>query len=360
MPLEYGRFASDVLLRGHLLPYLLPIRSERQLAFALAEKDVLRRSVGLTGTKSPLRGTLWHFRKRNLHLFRKLLVRGLSIIYLEAEARRIPVPFLGDNNCADKNAGVADEFYDRPSDTRIEISDPLLQRLITKDEQLPLPLDIQIPPFIGVTPRLLLPQDIGFPLLVTFKRVQPSTFDARVVFRQPPWLNEPYGHFEVGSYIGKVRTPYTACNIVVTRRVGGRDQILLSRRLQGTGMGSYTLPGGKKHDNETVKACVRRELKEETGLILTKARPISDRITNFPDFPRVRSIGVLAEEVRGEPRRREWHQHSNWEWYDVADLPTPLFFPTEFVLRDFFAKRVRVFTWDDVEDSEDLPLLRKG
>jgi 8-oxo-dGTP diphosphatase len=359
MPLEYGQYASDVLLKAHLLPYLLPLRSERQLAFAIAEKDILRRCVGLTDDRSPQRGTLWHFRKRNLQLFRKLLVRALSVIYLEAEARKITVPFLSNNSCTDEDAMVDDNFHDRPFDARVEISYPLQPRLVTREEQLSLPLDIQGRAFSGVAPRLLLPDQIGFPLRVTVRRMQPPSCVACVVFQQPSWLNEPYGHYDIGQYIGGENTPYTACNIVVARSVDGREQILLSKRLAGAGMGSYTLPGGKKRDNETVRACVRRELEEETGLILTDAWPVSVRNTNRQGYPRVRSIGVQVA-VRGEPQLRERHQHSNWQWYDVAHLPAPLFFPTRLVLKDFLANRVGDLAWDDVEDSEDLPLLRKG
>jgi len=357
MPLEYGQYSSDVLLKIQLLPYLIPIRSERQLAFAIAEKDVLRRSVGLTDNRSPQRGTLWHFRKRN-HLFRRLLVRALSVIYLEADARSSKVPFLSGHGCPDDDSRVDDRFYDLPCEASIEIGYPRTHRLVTRERQLSLPLNtLDFSSSVGA-PRLLLPHEIGFPLRIAVRRLQQPSRDTCVVFQQPSWLNEPYGHYDIGQYLGGEKTPYTACNIVVARKLDGRDQILLSRRLSGVGMGSYTLPGGKKRDDETVKACVRRELEEETGLIVTEAWPISVRNTNRQGYPRVKSIGVKVA-VRGEPQVRERHQHSAWQWYDLTHLPGPLFFPTQLVLKDLCAKRAAHLTWNDVEDSEDLPLLRK-
>ena len=358
MPLQYGQYASDVLLRAHLLPYVLPIRSERQLAFAVAEKDALRHCVGLIGDNSPQRGTLWHFRKRNPH-FRQLLVRGLSIIYLEAQARQIAIPFL--DSCSDHGeiAGdrhIADTFQDPKFETTIEIGPPVVRRLIEREKQLLLPLNYDVLSIDATASRLLLPYEIGFPLRVLFRRL--GYAGVGIVFRQPSWLDKPNGSFDIGDNLGRATTPYTACNIVVMREYEGRNQILLSKRLQGAGIGSYTLPGGKKRENESVIGCVRRELEEETGLILANARPISIRVTKRAGFPRVRSVGVLAK-VRGKPQRRERHQHSNWQWYDLADLPEPLFFPTQLVLKDY-RNRNTVLSWEQVEDAaDDLPLWRK-
>lgn len=355
MPLEYGKYASDSLLKIHLLPYLLPIKSERQLAFAVGEKDVLGHSVGLTSDAHPLRGTLWHFRKRN-PLFRTLLARGLAVIYLEAEARGIAVPFLGDKNCVGVNTEPADRFYDKTLGAAIEIRHPVTPRIIKREEQLRLPLDIQDLASAQLSARLLLPDEIGFPLYLSF--TQPQFIEKCAVLQQPPWLNKPYGHFEVGDLIVGKKAPYTACNIVVKRSIDGREHVLLSQRLQGAGKGTYTLPGGKKHEDETIRACVRRELEEETGLILLDAQPISVTNTNVPGYPQVRSIGVVAS-TRGEPQRRERHQHSNWNWYDLYNLPSPLFFPTERVLRDLKANDLPSLTWDDLEGPEELPLWKE-
>jgi len=49
-------------------------------------------------------------------------------------------------------------------------------------------------------------------------------------------------------------------------------RVLCLRRAKGTAAGSWCLPGGKIDYGDTVEAAAARELEEETGLRLTRAR----------------------------------------------------------------------------------------
>src|SRR5205823_5156918 len=69
VPLSYAGFSTESLLRAHLLPYLVPLKSERALGFELGERPELQFAVGIINGELPSRATLWHFRKRNFTIF---------------------------------------------------------------------------------------------------------------------------------------------------------------------------------------------------------------------------------------------------------------------------------------------------
>src|SRR3977135_553093 len=60
--------------------------------------------------------------------------------------------------------------------------------------------------------------------------------------------------------------PFVGMGIVVIKD----DRVLLCRRAKPPAVGSWTLPGGAQDLGETCEAAARRELLEETGLIVGK------------------------------------------------------------------------------------------
>lgn len=146
----------------------------------------------------------------------------------------------------------------------------------------------------------------------------------------------------------------------MVREVHGHRELLLCQRLRGAGEGTYALPGGKKNPRESVLACVRRELREEIGIDFRHGRPVSLRQTNRHGFPPVTSIGVLATEWVGKPVRREHLAHSDWLWFPLDQLPSPLFFPTQIAVEDYLRGEFSHLSWNDVELDEELPLWEVG
>jgi mutator protein MutT len=59
-------------------------------------------------------------------------------------------------------------------------------------------------------------------------------------------------------------TPQVGIGIVVLRGA----EVLLVRRGTPPSMGAWSLPGGRQELGETAEACARRELLEETGIIV--------------------------------------------------------------------------------------------
>ena len=109
------------------------------------------------------------------------------------------------------------------------------------------------------------------------------------------------------------------------------DKILLGIRKGSHGEGEFALPGGHLEFNETFEGCVLRELTEEAGpdikvegirfLCTTNLRKYQPK--HYVD------IGMLVEWVSGTPRVMEPDKIESWRWYDLDNLPEPLFGCTE-------------------------------
>lgn len=360
LPRTYAGFETQSLFRMHLLPYLLPLKSERALAFEVAERPQLQAAVGLLNADIPSRATLWHFRRRNRVAFQRLMVRALALLAFRAAVQGLQVPFLRveTDGLRGRRRGVSrDVVVDRESGTEVRVfasSHGSIKRPATDPPRLP---GFEIERSTRVIPvKALLHQALDLPIEVAWREGKRTV---RRYLVQPPWLDSPYEKQDLGDYFGRDRrTPYTACNVIILRTVRGSDEVLLCRRLRGTGAGTYSLPGGKKYPNESVVACVRRELREEIGIEYRSGRLVSRRTTRKRGFPPVTSIGVLATEWRGTPKRREHLAHSKWSWFSLANLPKPLFFPTRLALDDYMGNLFPDLEWDEVDDDLPLPLWR--
>lgn len=99
-----------------------------------------------------------------------------------------------------------------------------------------------------------------------------------------------------------------------------------------------TMPGGKMHFHESFEETCYRETLEETWLKINKNTIKIISITNdmVPDNHFV-TIGFLAEDVEGEAQVMEPDEITQWKRFDLNDLPTPLFFPSEKVLNNYLA-----------------------
>ena len=102
--------------------------------------------------------------------------------------------------------------------------------------------------------------------------------------------------------------------------------ILLGKRKNAHGEGTFATPGGHLQFREKIADCAIRELAEETGL--------EAKFTQTLDFVENQLEGgtkhyitffVRVEVAEEEPRLLEPEKCEGWQWFPLDELPTPLF-----------------------------------
>lgn len=102
------------------------------------------------------------------------------------------------------------------------------------------------------------------------------------------------------------------------------------------GEGTWTMPGGKMHFGESFEETCARETFEETGIVIDNSKIKIISITNdiVPDAHFV-TIWFLCEHFEREAQVMEPDEITRREWFDLDNLPKPLFFPSEKVIKNY-------------------------
>ena len=100
------------------------------------------------------------------------------------------------------------------------------------------------------------------------------------------------------------------------------------------GEGTWTLPGGKVDFGETIHNAAIRELKEETDLDAKKLELISvtDEIVHDAHFV---SMGFVCTEWEGEVKTMEPEEITEWRWFPLDELPSPMFKPSAKMIKNY-------------------------
>lgn len=119
-------------------------------------------------------------------------------------------------------------------------------------------------------------------------------------------------------------TPRVGVGVIVVRD----GHVLLGQRAGSHGAGTWALPGGHLEFGESVEDCARRELLEETGLVLHSLRPAPYTSDVMADIGRhYVTLFVQARVPTGEAQRCEPDKCLVWDWFRWSELPSPLFQP---------------------------------
>ncbi|MBI4447624.1 NUDIX domain-containing protein [Candidatus Woesearchaeota archaeon] len=117
---------------------------------------------------------------------------------------------------------------------------------------------------------------------------------------------------------------------------GGK--VLLGKRKNAHGAGSWCFPGGHLEFNEAVEDCARREVLEETGLKIKNLR-----LGNFTndifkkEGKHYITLFVISDYDSGELRLAEPEKFERWGWFELGKLPKPLFVSTQNFLKQKFS-----------------------
>ena len=110
-----------------------------------------------------------------------------------------------------------------------------------------------------------------------------------------------------------------------------RGRVLLGRRRGSHGEGYYAAPGGHIEFGESFEEAARREVREETGLEIAdlKLLSVGNYVFKREDGERhYIDVDFVCEAPAGEPQLAEPEKCDGWGWYDLNDLPQPLFVVT--------------------------------
>jgi 8-oxo-dGTP diphosphatase len=124
---------------------------------------------------------------------------------------------------------------------------------------------------------------------------------------------------------------------IVYVKMGGSASVLLIERGHEPFKNKWALPGGFIEMDETLETACKRELLEETGLIV-------DKMTQFKTYdainrdPRHRTISVIYfAELNEKQPVKGGDDASKAEWFPATDLPE-LAFDHRQILNEFFDK----------------------
>ncbi len=113
---------------------------------------------------------------------------------------------------------------------------------------------------------------------------------------------------------GRRTAPHREVTAGVIRRQG---RVLIARRLEGKLLGGlWEFPGGKREEGETLKACLRRELREELGVVARVGREMAAFDHAYTHF-RVTVYAFECLIAGGVPRALE---ASEIRWVRPGDL----------------------------------------
>ncbi len=107
-------------------------------------------------------------------------------------------------------------------------------------------------------------------------------------------------------------------------------KILLGKRKNAHGEGSWSFPGGHLEFGESWKNCALRETMEETSITIKNIR--FGTITNdifLTENKHYVTIFMLADYKSGEVKIMEPEKCTRWDWFSWNKLPQPLFVPIQ-------------------------------
>ncbi len=113
-------------------------------------------------------------------------------------------------------------------------------------------------------------------------------------------------------------------------------KFLVGKRKSSHGSGTWAPPGGHLEFGEGLEDCVKREVKEETGLEIKDCEFLG--ITNdiFPEGKHYVTLWFLAKWESGDPKVLEPEKCEEWKWIKLEDCESieNLFLPLKNFLKN--------------------------
>jgi 8-oxo-dGTP diphosphatase len=112
-------------------------------------------------------------------------------------------------------------------------------------------------------------------------------------------------------------------------------KVLMGKRRGRHGDGEYSFTGGHLEYLESFEECAKKETLEETGINIKNIKFLC--LANYCKYEDRQDVlvGLTAEWESGEPKDFPEERIGEWEWYNLDNLPTPIFYPSAVMLKAY-------------------------
>jgi len=128
----------------------------------------------------------------------------------------------------------------------------------------------------------------------------------------------------------EIKRPKVGVGVIIKKN----GQMLMGKRKNAHGDGTWAPPGGHLEWCESPEECAVRETLEEAGIKIKNVQPwfyTNDIFENGAKH--YATLFVIADYDTGEPQVMEPDKCEGWDWFDWHDLPKPLFLTIENLLK---------------------------
>jgi 8-oxo-dGTP diphosphatase len=122
------------------------------------------------------------------------------------------------------------------------------------------------------------------------------------------------------------KIPRIGVGVIIVRD----NEVLLGKRKNSHGTGSWCPPGGHLEFMETIENCARRETMEEVGVTITNIqKPVFTEDFFTEEDKHYLTALVTADWETNDPQLLEPDKCEKWDWFAWDKLPSPLFLPLQ-------------------------------
>jgi 8-oxo-dGTP diphosphatase len=131
----------------------------------------------------------------------------------------------------------------------------------------------------------------------------------------------------------EMRRPKIGVGVIVARD----GKVLMQKRRNAHGDGTWSFPGGHLEYGESPEECAARETQEEFGVEISGPTPVAFTNDVFAAEDRhYVTLFVQAKLESGEPKIMEPDKTSEIGWFAWDGMPQPLFLPIVNLLKQGF------------------------
>lgn len=112
-------------------------------------------------------------------------------------------------------------------------------------------------------------------------------------------------------------------------------KVLLGKRSGKHAPGEYSFPGGRVDYMESFEDAIKRETEEESGIKIKNIK--FQCLANIDRYSYRHDVltGLVAEWDEGIERTDQDERIGDWGWYDLEELPEPIFLPTAILIDSY-------------------------